>query len=190
MPDIDQELELKANFFKALGHPMRLLLVSLIALKPRHGEELAAIIGLDPATISHHLAKLTEAGLLIAYKDQYYQTYSLVKDSLNPSLKSRVLLSPTSLARWVQGDAYTEQVYQAFFIEGRLKRIPTQLKKRQIVMERIAESFNIGQIYLEAELNEILLNFHPDITSLRKDLLYFGLMHRKDGQYRRVPDDN
>ena len=36
-------LEARAQFFKALGHPARLLIINLVKVKPRHTEELAAI---------------------------------------------------------------------------------------------------------------------------------------------------
>ena len=67
---VEQNLEARAEFFKALGHPARLLILNLVQMKPRHGEELATILKLKPATISHHLAKLTEVGLLESRKDQ------------------------------------------------------------------------------------------------------------------------
>ena len=73
----EENLAVRAEFFKALGHPARLLILNLIRMKPRHGEELAVILHLNPATISHHLSKLTDAGLLVSRKDQYYQVYSL-----------------------------------------------------------------------------------------------------------------
>ena len=43
-------------------------------------------IKLMPATISHHLSKLTRVGLLTPKKDQYFQTYSLVGDVLDRTL--------------------------------------------------------------------------------------------------------
>jgi len=58
----EENLEARAELFKALGHPMRLLILNLVKIKPRHGEELATILGLKPATISHHLSKLTQVG--------------------------------------------------------------------------------------------------------------------------------
>ena len=70
----EENLDARAAFFQALGHPARLLILNLVQIGPRHGEELAAILGLAPATISHHLAKLTGVGLLVSEKDQYYQT--------------------------------------------------------------------------------------------------------------------
>ena len=46
------DLEARAELLKALGHPVRLLILNLLDMKPRHGEELAAILNLQPATIS------------------------------------------------------------------------------------------------------------------------------------------
>ena len=82
----ERNLEERAQLFKALGHPARLLMMNLIQQKPRHGEELAAILNLKPATVSHHLAKLADAGLLTATKDQYYQMFSLVGDILKKAI--------------------------------------------------------------------------------------------------------
>jgi len=65
--DAEANLEARAELFKALGHPVRLLILSLIDIKPRHGEELAAILGLYPATVSHHLARLAAVDLLAAH---------------------------------------------------------------------------------------------------------------------------
>ena len=98
-------LEERAQLFKALGHPARLLMLNLIQQKPRHGEELAAILNLKPATVSHHLSKLAEAGLLTSTKDQYYQMYSLVGDVLKKPLGDIIRLPQPSLADEVETDA-------------------------------------------------------------------------------------
>ena len=94
----EQNLAARANLFKALGHPTRLLIINLVRIKPRHGEELAAILRLNPATISHHLKQLTEAGFLTVRKDQYYQTYSLQADLLDQKLADLVHLAQPELA--------------------------------------------------------------------------------------------
>ena len=49
--DHRENLEARARLFKALGHPTRLLILNLIKQKPRHTEEMAAILNLQPATI-------------------------------------------------------------------------------------------------------------------------------------------
>jgi DNA-binding transcriptional ArsR family regulator len=47
--EFELNLEARANLFKALGHPVRLLILNLVQMKPRHGEELATILKLNPA---------------------------------------------------------------------------------------------------------------------------------------------
>ena len=42
------------------------------------------------------------------------------------------------------------------------------------------------KIYTEPELNEILLRFHEDYCTLRRDMISEGLLTRDGGLYRRV----
>lgn len=182
----EKELEKRAQLFKALGHPARLLIVNLIATKPRHGEELAAILRLQPATISHHLAQLTAVGLLQAQKDQYYQVYSLLGEVLERPLRDLVSLPQPDLTAKVEEDAYKQKVLKTFFKRGRLTQIPAQLKKQQVVIERLAQEFEPGRRYTEQEVNHILLGFHEDVASLRRYLIENKLMQRERGIYWRL----
>jgi len=52
------------NFFKALADANRLKIVGLLAQKPHTVEELAALLDIKPSTVSHHLARLSDAGLV------------------------------------------------------------------------------------------------------------------------------
>jgi ArsR family transcriptional regulator len=179
-------LESKAELLKALGHPTRLLILNLIRMKPRHGEELAAILNLKPATISHHLAKLTAVGVLDAEKDQYYQIFSINQDMLKPSLDEIIHLSQGEVIPNVEVDAYREKVIKTFFKHGRLPKIPAQLKKQRIVLEKIVEEFEPEREYTEKEVNIILLDFNDDVASLRRGLIEQKLMTREKGIYCRV----
>ncbi|MFE9257577.1 ArsR/SmtB family transcription factor [Streptomyces sp. NPDC006879] len=61
-----EEAETAARMFKALGDPVRLRLFSLVASHPG-GEACVCDIsdvGVSQPTVSHHLKKLKEAGLL------------------------------------------------------------------------------------------------------------------------------
>ncbi|MCA9932631.1 MAG: metalloregulator ArsR/SmtB family transcription factor [Ardenticatenaceae bacterium] len=182
----EKDLEKRAQLFKALGHPVRLLILNLIHAKPRHGEELAAILNLKPATISHHLAQLTNAGLLQAEKDQYYQMYSLVKGVLERPLSDIIRLPQPDLTAEVTVDAYQQKVLKAFFKRGRLVQIPAQLKKRQVILERLVQEFEPGRQYTEREVNHILLDFHEDVASLRRYMIETKLMQRERGIYWRI----
>ena len=176
----------RAQLFKALGHPARLLILNLVRAKPRHGEELAAILNLKPATISHHLSKLTEVGLLQSRKDQYYQVYSLVNSILNKTLDELIRLSQPGLTGVVAEDAYRDKVLKTFIKQGRLTHLPAQLKKRQIILEELVTEFEPDHLYDEREVNQILLEFHEDVATLRREMIMNKLMTREKGIYQRV----
>lgn len=184
---LEANLDARADVFKALGHPARLLIINLVRLAPRHGEELAAILNLRPATISHHLSKLAAAGLIESKRHQYYQTYSLTGDILNKTLGEMVYLPQQGLGDQVEEDAYRARVLKTFLKHGRLTRIPAQLKKRQVILERLVEEFEPEHNYPESEINRILVEFHDDVATLRREMIVLGLMERKRGIYRRTP---
>ncbi len=62
----DDEAESTATLFKALGDPARIKIVNLLARSdgPVCACEFEPTLGLSQPTVSHHLKKLTEAGLL------------------------------------------------------------------------------------------------------------------------------
>jgi ArsR family transcriptional regulator, arsenate/arsenite/antimonite-responsive transcriptional repressor len=184
----EQNLDARAELFKALGHPARLLLLNLVRGKPRHGEELAAILGLSPATVSHHLAKLEESRLLESRKEQYYQIYSLRRGSLAATLEELVTMPLPGLTAHVEEDAYRRKVLATFLRRGRLITIPAQRKKRQIVLERLVQEFAPDRDYTEREVNQVLVEFHDDVATLRRELIGYKLMKRAAGIYRRTDE--
>ncbi len=179
------DLEARAKLFKALGNATRLLILNLIRQSPRHTEELASILKLSPGTVSHHLSKLAEVGLLTSEKDQYYQNYKLVEGIFDRTFGEIINMPPPRLAT-VGQDAYRQKVKDIFFSHGRLKKIPAQRKKLQIVLEELAEAFEPERAYSEREVSIILSEFHDDFATLRRELVNFGLMTRANGIYRRV----
>jgi ArsR family transcriptional regulator, arsenate/arsenite/antimonite-responsive transcriptional repressor len=188
--ELEINLETRAQLFKALGHPIRLLILNLVKAQPRHGEELAAILRLNPATVSHHLSALSEVGLLRQQKNQYYQMYYLVDDQLKKTVADLVHLPQPGLATEVKEDAYREKVLRTFFQHGRLKQFPAQLKKRQIILEKIVEEFEPKRQYTELEVNRILIEINEDVASLRRGMIELGLMERNKGIYWRTNSDN
>lgn len=179
-------LEARAELFKALGHPTRLLMVNLVRLKPRHTEELSSILKLSPGTVSHHLSLLSEAGLLQSSKEQYYQIYSLTNGILEQKLLEVVSMSQPKLEKKVEGDAFRDKVLRTFFKHGRLIKIPTQQKKLQVVLEEIVKVFDSARTYTERDVSITLSEYHDDFATLRRELVDFGYMTRKHGIYRRV----
>src|SRR5256885_15111029 len=78
------EAEATAQLFKALGDPARVRIVNLIATsdEPVCVCELTPAIGLSQPTVSHHLKKLTEAGLLARKQRGVWAYYSINPDAV------------------------------------------------------------------------------------------------------------
>ncbi len=80
----------------------------------------------------------------------------------------------------------TERVLRAFLTEdGRLHTIPSKHAKLLVVLDHLAQSFEPGQRYREAEVNEILQRFHPDHAALRRYLVENDFLAREEGVYWR-----
>ncbi len=177
-------LETKADFFKALSHPSRLLILGLCKQKPRHTEEIAEILKLSKATVSHHLSLLATAGLLESERDQYYQNYKLQHELLERKIEEIIFEGVKGFADAT--DPFRAKVLRDFFKHGRLSQIPAQRKKREIVLEKIVQSFEYDRAYPESEVNQIILEFHDDFATLRRELIGLGWLHRENGMYSRV----
>ena len=54
--------------------------------------------------------------------------------------------------------------------EGRLHTIPSRHQKLLVVLDHIAQSFEPGKTYPEADVNAVLSGFHPDYAALRRYL--------------------
>jgi ArsR family transcriptional regulator, arsenate/arsenite/antimonite-responsive transcriptional repressor len=79
-----EEAEATARVFKALGDPARVKIVSVLAASggPVCACEFVPALGLSQATVSHHLKKLTDAGLLEREQRGKWAYFSLDADAL------------------------------------------------------------------------------------------------------------
>lgn len=171
------------TFFKALSDANRLKIIGLLAQQPYSVEELAALLDLKASTVSHHLSKLSQIGLVSAKADSYYNVYRLDEKALEA--KSRSIFSQENLAASVadvDADAYDNKVVGDYVRkDGSLKTIPAQLKKLQAILRYVVKAFKVGKRYSEKQVNEILRGYHEDAASLRRELVGFGLMKREGG---------
>lgn len=170
-------------FFKALSDANRLRIVALLAKEPLPVEGLAEMLGLSSSTVSHHLARLAEVGLVSARAEGYYSVYQLELDALK-AMAQRLLSKETlpAVAADVDVDAYDRKVLNTYLsTDGRLLAFPVQHKKYKVILRHIVQAFEPGRRYPEKEVNQILLRFNEDSASLRRDLVGFGLMEREGG---------
>ncbi len=177
-------------FYKALADANRLKIVGLLAGRSYSVEELAALLNLKPSTVSHHLSKLAQVGLVAARAESYYNVYYLEEKALEE--QTRRLLSRqdfTTAAAGVDLGTYDRKVIADFSLrDGSLKTIPAQRKKLEAVLRYVVKAFEPGKRYSEKQVNKILSGFHADTASLRRELIGYGLMQRQGGggEYWRV----
>ena len=80
----DAEAQATAELFKALGEPTRVRLVNLLARAG--GEvclcELTEPVGLSQPTVSHHMKKLVEAGLVEREQRGRWAFFTLKRDAV------------------------------------------------------------------------------------------------------------
>ena len=80
-----------------------------------------------------------------------------------------------------------EQVLRTFFDdEGRLTSIPAKHAKRLVVLDHLAQLFEPGERYPEAEINRLLRAAHADVAALRRYLVDEGFLSRDGGVYWRT----
>jgi DNA-binding HxlR family transcriptional regulator len=176
------------TFFKALADANRLKIVGLLSQHPYSVEQLAAFLNLRPPTVSHHLKLLSEAGLVSARAESYYNVYQLesaVLEQVARHLGAQDRLP--SMAAEVDMEAYDRKVLRDILLpDGKLKIIPAQRKKREVVLRHILKAFHPGIHYSEKQVNDILTRFHDDTATLRREMIAYKLMGRAEGEYWRI----
>ncbi len=177
-------------FFKALSDATRLRLVGLLAQKESSVEELAAMLDVSPSTVSHHLSKLSEIGLVSARAEGYYNIYSLNTGVLQ-DMSQRMLSKDTlpDVARDLDREAYDRKVLKDYLSEdGKIAQLPTNRRKLDVILRYLVDQFDFDRHYAEKEVNEIIGAYNEDISGLRRDLISVGFLDReRDGSaYWRV----
>ncbi len=171
--------------FRALADSTRLRLLAAIVDRPRCGQDLAAELGIAAPTVSHHLKVLGRARLLSETRQPPYVFYQLDLVALQRAVKAvstpqrvRELAPPASV------DAETRDVLRNFVDGPRLRSIPAQRRKKEIVIEELLRRLPRRREYAEAELNRFLEVHHPDFCTIRRELIMGRYMQRDAGVYR------
>jgi hypothetical protein len=79
-----------------------------------------------------------------------------------------------------------ERVLSHFLTDdGRLHTLPSKRAKLLVVLDHVAQSFEPGRVFSEAEVNGVLQRFHPDHAALRRYLVDAQFLAREAGRYWR-----
>lgn len=83
----------------------------------------------------------------------------------------------------------TAVLVDRFMPDGRLWRLPSKAAKRELVLRHVAELFEPGERYTEAQVDAVLLGVteggETDHVTLRRYLVDYRLLDREAGEYWR-----
>jgi len=171
------------RFFKVLGEPSRLKIVGLLAQRAHTVEDLSRQLKLSVSTVSHHLSRLADAGLVAARAESYYNLYFLKTEVLT-SLAKTLLKQADQPREGAEADldVFSRKVLETFTTpEGRITAFPVQEKKYLVLLRQVLKAFEPGVRYTEKRVNQILANYNEDTARLRRSLVEFHFMAREGG---------
>ncbi len=184
------EMQFLTHALRVLNEPARLKMVGLLAMRPRYGEELAEILELSPATVSHHLRRLREGMLIRSHKEPPYIRYEL-----RPEVLPRLCHLLERAGEWAKAfglpseEMLTQQALRGVLDEeGRVTRLPKSPRHATLVLRWIVLRFESGRIYPQREVRRILLDACRNEEAVLQELVARGWLQQKGGVLRRTEE--
>lgn len=178
------------DFHKAVGDLTRVRIIALLQQGHLSGQEIASKLSLKPPTITHHMSKLREVGLIKERRDKNTIYFSLNTKILEMSAKAIFTVGTggdSNMEMSVTESERSSIINNFFTKEGKLKVYPAQRKKKLVVLAHMIKGLEFGRVYQEKEINEYLKEFHEDYATLRRELIMCQYMYRENNQYELNP---
>ena len=178
---------------KALADDSRLTLLQLLNSGERSVGDLAIQVELEDPTVSHHLARLREVGLVslrMAGNQRFYrinpgglaQFKQLAADIEQAQPATEPVVSDEGWIAALGWSAEDQQVLREHTLGRKLIRIPAKQKKALVIIRWLATLFEAERFYSETEVNAVLKAVYAeDYVSLRRDLVDLGYLRRERG---------
>jgi hypothetical protein len=169
-----------------LADPVRLRVFAALVLfagtSPAQTARLAEAAGTTVRETARALARFEEFGFAIRDANAWRATTQEALAAAMTSIEDTRAPALPALPMPTEADA---AVLRGFFADGRLVHLPAQRTKQLVVLDYLAQAFEPGVRYPEAEVNDILAKFHDDFAALRRFLVDAGLLTRSAGVYWR-----
>jgi hypothetical protein len=195
-----EEIEM---MLKALADYSRLSLLRRLHAGEQTVGDLAKSIDLGEPTVSHHLSRLREAGLVTLRMAGNQRFYRANESGLAKfkRLAQNIEIPPPQPERaaddgWIAclgWDAQDQQVLREHTRGGKITHLPNKQKKLMVLLRWLATHFAPDQRYSELEVNEVLKRVYAeDYVSLRRDLVDSGYLRRErgGGKYWLAPEES
>jgi len=165
---------------RLLAEPERRRVIAALTLEAGDVDHVIAVTGLATREVVDALDRLVKSGLVEQGSDG---TYVVVEASFKAAARaSEVAAVSTEHADEPESH---RRILDASIVDGRLVHLPTKRAKRLVVLERLAQEFEIGKRYIEREVNATLRRYDDDVATLRRYLVDERFLDRADGEYWR-----
>jgi hypothetical protein len=172
-----EKIETLMTFLQAAGQRERLHILGILAEQPTAVPELARRVVVKETAVLKHLTRLQQANLVT---ESAPYTYQLNQDGLEQ-------INRTVFHRNDSGSQETlrQRVLRHYTDGLRLKTLPENNAELREIAAWLADLFETGVRYPEKEVNERLLQAHPDFAEMRRLLVDWGFMTRSRGIYQK-----
>jgi predicted transcriptional regulator len=192
------------DFLKVLADESRLNLLRILNEGELTVGDLAQKINLGEPTVSHHLTRLREVGLVtlrMAGNQRYYRVndngLKRFKNMAQEIEQKTPFHEPavTTDDAWINALEWTEsdkKILREHITGRQISFLPSKQKKLIVLLRWLATLFDLDRLYTENEINLILKTvYEEDYISLRRDLIDFGYLRRErgGGKYWRTPEE-
>lgn len=148
-------------------------------------KEIAQNMGGSQSTIRNYRFKLREKEKQAKVFLAIMSIISEEKEDLKKKEESELVTVHKSAAMTDERFAITEdeenKVIKNYFDEtGHLRDFPSKEKKKITVLRHIMKNFKVGEVYNEKQINMVLKRIYEDHVSIRRALIEYGFMDRKD----------
>lgn len=85
--------------------------------------------------------------------------------------------------RFLITDIEREKVLKNYFkqgLQGPLDVFPSKEKRKYIIAQEIIKQFEVDKVYMEKEINDLLVTIYPDFATVRRFLIDYRFLIRSD----------
>lgn len=188
----DEQIPDPRSLTALLADPVRLRVYAALVLAPVAAEggaqpsDLAEACGVPVREVVRALGRLEEVRLAARLGPEEGGGWRATPETLRAATEASARQRDEPLPGVAVDDPQTASVLRGFFSRGRLTHVPLAHAKRMVVLDYLAQSFEPGVRYPEAEVNEILSKFHDDYAALRRYLVDADFLGRSENYYWRT----
>lgn len=179
---VDTPIPDAATIAGLLADDDRRRVVAALVLGSTTTDEICRATGLSVREVATALGRLVEAELVLRDDDG---GHLLLGEAFK---RAAIAAAPARAEPDPTGDVPEDaaRVLRTFLRGGRLVSIPMQRAKKVVILDRLAQEFDIGVRYSERQVNAILRRFHDDVAALRRYLVDEEFLDREAGEYWRA----